>query len=198
MAGVVAQVAPDAELYSLRIINDDGVAQMYALIEAIDMAIELDVDIINMSFGLTDYKKFDPLEDAMKRAKKAEIIVVAAAGNLGDERRTYPASDKYVVSVAAASQGDDLATFSSRGKWVRLAAPGVDIVSSVPGGYAQWAGTSMATPVATGALAVLLEADTRDKPKEAIKALLDGARRSHHHDTDKGILDLASSIGRIH
>ncbi len=104
VAGVIAQVAPDAGLYPLRIIDDEGNAQLYAVIEAIDVAIEMDVDIINLSFGLPDFTKIDAFEDAMKRAKHAGIMVVAAAGNAGNDKPSYPASHKDVISVAASDE----------------------------------------------------------------------------------------------
>ncbi len=71
-------------------------------------------------------------------------VVVAAAGNSGGTTKEYPAAEGVagLLSVAATTPSDTLAGFSNYGSWVRVAAPGEEIVSAVPGGeYATWSGT---------------------------------------------------------
>ena len=83
-------------------------------------------------------------------------VLVAAAGNDGDSTVSYPAGYAEVVSVAATDSGDARASFSNTNADVEVAAPGVDILSTIPGGqYATLSGTSMATPHASGVTGVL-------------------------------------------
>src|SRR5207344_3181739 len=71
-------------------------------------------------------------------------VVVEAAGNSASTTPEYPAGDglKSTISVGASTEADRLASFSNRGSWVALTAPGERILSSMPGGgYASWSGT---------------------------------------------------------
>ena len=90
---------------------------------------------------------------------------MAAAGNENTDRPSYPAAYKHVISVSATDQQNKRARFSNYGTTVDVAAPGVEILSTVPGGrYGGKAGTSMASPH-VAALAGLLAAQDRSAPE---------------------------------
>ena len=200
IAGILAQLAPEASIMPIRVLDADGRAELYAVIDAIDLAVEADVDVINMSFGILGKGKSKALDQALKRAHKAGIVVVAAAGNTGESDEHYPAAAKNVIAVTAlGADGTLLAPFSNHGKWVHVAAPGVGIVSAVPGGgYAKWAGTSMATPVVSSLGGLLVDYAPDKNGKAVHKAILDGARKMDRKErADKGIIDFLASFDKI-
>ena len=200
IAGIVAQVAPGALVLPIRVLDADGQGELYAIIEAIDVAVEAGADVINMSFGIlakNDSKAFDA---ALKRAHKAGVVVVAAAGNSGGSEEYFPAAAKDVISVSALGPNNELlAPFSNHGKWVHIAAPGVDVVSAIPGGgYATWSGTSMATPIVSSLAAVLWDFAPDESGKDVSKAILDGARKMDMKErAEKGIIDFLRSLEKI-
>ena len=183
----VAGVAWRARLMPVRVLNSKGVGDTVTVAKGIDYAIKNHADIINLSFvgSLSD----PILEDAIRRAYNAGILVVAAAGNeaaLGvDMNRVpqYPVCDdgpngeNYVLGVAAVDSADRLASFSNYGsKCIDVAAPGVGIystqyvngaepkLSKAYGGY--WSGTSVAAPIVSGALALLKAAYPTYSPSQ--------------------------------
>ena len=154
--GVVG-VNPQAKVLSAKFLRDDGGGTTADAIRAIDYARSMGAKVINASWGGGGYSK--ALEEAIA---KSNALFVAAAGNNGvdtDGRSFYPAAYDLgnVVSVAATTQTDNLASFSNYGSCsVDLAAPGYQVLSSVPGtGYESYNGTSMAAPHVAGAAALL-------------------------------------------
>jgi thermitase len=91
------------------------------------------------------------MEDALIYALGKNIVICASAGNNGDTNFNYPAAFPECIAVAATDRNDNRAGFSTYGDWVDVAAPGVDILSTLPGnGYAGESGTSMACPIVAG------------------------------------------------
>ncbi|NND04658.1 MAG: S8 family serine peptidase, partial [Acidimicrobiia bacterium] len=153
-----------------------------------------------MSFSLPACGKSKLLDETLKRAAKAGVAVIAAAGNSGIEEEHYPAAHKNVISVTALAADETLlAPFSNHGKWVHIAAPGVDVVSAVPGGgYARWSGTSMATPVVASLTALLIDYTPDEESKKVQKAVLDGARKMKQKvRAEKGIIDMMASFTEL-
>ena len=132
---------------------------------------------INASWG--GETRSTALANAIAAAGRAGILFVTAAGNESsnnDRTPSYPAnlSDDSVIAVAATNHSNRLAAFSNYGSTtVDLAAPGVGILSTVPGGgYASFSGTSMATPYVTGTVALMAAANPRATAAEIRSALL--------------------------
>jgi hypothetical protein len=125
-----------------------------ALIEGIYYAANNGADIINMSLGGTTANPL--VENAINYAVSKGIIIVAAAGNDGNDSLFYPAAFEHVIAVSAVDKNRAIATYSNYGTHIDLAAPGSDIVTtSINNGYVTTSGTSLAAPQVTGVLALL-------------------------------------------
>lgn len=160
--GVVG-VAPDANLYAIKVLDARGSGTLANLIKGINYAISIDVDVINMSlgFGSATEAQLLPLHAVIQDAVEANITVVAAAGNDPTIQTSLPGRYPEVLSVAAISQTLQLASFNSIGK-IDFTAPGVSIYSTYKKSYATLSGTSMATPHVTGAVALILARSSSD------------------------------------
>ena len=100
--------------------------------EAIDDAVAAGADVINLSFGMDGKPKSKVLKAAFNAAE-ADVVIVAAVGNNGDDGERFPAGQKNIIGVAATADGDAfLAGFSNHGKRAMVAAPGVDVISTLP------------------------------------------------------------------
>lgn len=161
----VAGVNWHAKVVAAKFLSAGGSGTLADAIKAINYIVDLklsgvNIHAINNSWGGGGFSA--PLNSAISRANDAGLIFVAAAGNEAndnDNNPEYPSGYELpnVVAVAALDQDGNLASFSNYGATtVDIAAPGVGILSTIPGGgYAQYSGTSMATPHVTGALALL-------------------------------------------
>ena len=198
IAGIVRLVAPDATILSYRVLDSDGRGTVFGVAEAIRHAVDDGADVINLSFGSKDKLDSTVLKDAIKYAKDSQVIIVAAAGNEGSGHKRYPAADGDVVAVGAYDiSADELAKFANHGKWVKFAAPGTNITSTVPDGrYATWSGSSMAAPFVSAQVALLLEVNPNDPPKEIMKLIGDTATKAHGKKIEKGFIDLSESINK--
>ena len=113
--------------------------------------------VISMSLGGGDSTTLQQaVRGAWQNGGATGSVLVAAAGNDGDSTLNYPAAYAEVVSVAATDHNDARASFSNANPDVEIAAPGVNVLSTIPGGqYAELSGTSMATPHVSGVTGVL-------------------------------------------
>ena len=113
--------------------------------------------VVNLSLGSSAHS--GTVKDAVDYAKANGAVVVAAAGNGHTSTREYPAAYAGVIAVAATRKDDRRASFSNYGSWVDVAAPGVGILSTIPGGYYSFSGTSVATPHVSALAALLASQD---------------------------------------
>ncbi|MDP9478719.1 MAG: S8 family serine peptidase [Actinomycetota bacterium] len=158
-----------AGIMPLKFLGPDG-GSISAAVKAIDYAVSEGAQISNNSYGCGGDCYSDTLLDTIQKADGAGHLFVAAAGNggsdgVGDDNDTsphYPSGydSSNIIAVAATNDDDGLASFSNYGaKTVDLGAPGVGVLSTVPGGYAYFSGTSMATPHVAGVTALLKSQD---------------------------------------
>jgi serine protease AprX len=213
LRGKYVGVAPDANLISVKVADDDGGATVldviYGLQFVVDHKDDYDIRVANLSLESTvsESYKTDPLDAAVESAWFNGIVVVAAAGNRGDDSdavKYAPGNDPYVITVGGvddmgtdSTHDDRLADWSSRGRTQdgyskpEVVAPGAHITSLlapnsdfkslcpsciVSGEYMRIGGTSMAAPMVSGAVALMLEENPRLTPNQVKGAILETTR----------------------
>ena len=153
-SGVIG-VAPKASLYGVKVLDAEGGGSYSTIIAGIEWAVKNKMQVANMSLGAP--KGSDALHQAIIAAKKARLVIMAAAGNDSGGPVGFPAAYPETICISASNDQDAFASFSSKGPEVQFIAPGEDVLSAkLGGGYITHSGTSMATPHMTGlgALAV--------------------------------------------
>jgi subtilisin len=177
--GVIG-VAPQAEIYAIKILDRWGRGYISDIIAGLEWAVKNKMYIVNMSLGSRTQSL--ALKRAVEVALREGILLVASAGNGGKEGEVlYPARYPGVIAVTATTKQDTLAEFSSRGPEVTVAAPGENILSTYPGGrYQVMSGTSMAAPHVSGVLALIFAANPKLKATEARAILEKTARKLSH------------------
>jgi subtilisin family serine protease/PKD repeat protein len=210
-------VAPEAYLINAKVLNDSGDGTELAIISGMNWAIDPDgnsstddgADIISMSLG-GPYVSDGPLNSAVRDAVAKGIIVVISSGNCGSPEYcggyigvTSPGNTEEAITVGAVDDLNNWAPFSSGqdfGSYIKpdVVAPGVNIISSVPGGYAAFSGTSMAAPHVAGAIALLLQSNP-ELESEQVKYIIEATAKplgKPGKDTmyGSGLIDLSKFI----
>lgn len=188
----IAGLAPETTIIAMKVLDDNGDGDTSSVARAILKAIELDVDVINLSLGGPDPDA--SLETAIKAAVNSGITVVAASGNHNgaSEPVDYPAKYPETIAVGATTSSDKIAAFSNQGPEVDVSAPGEEILSTGPNNqYVNSDGTSMATPYVAATAAMLYRQGASSS--DEVRALLEGSA------LDRGApdKDVAFGVGRI-
>lgn len=157
--GVVG-VAPEADLYAVKVLDGAGYGLISWVIAGLEWAVENEMDVVNMSIGHTEHNQ--ALQDACDRAYEAGLLLVGAAGNTRGGEVTYPGVYESVIAVTATDQDDLIAWMSPEGPEVELSAPGLGVWSTVRRGHGYLHGTSQAAPHVTGTAALFLSAGLDD------------------------------------
>lgn len=157
-AGIITSVAPDVELFSVKVLGPSASGSGDMFLVGLDYAIKQKFQVINLSLGTTKRDYFAPIHDLMDRAYHAGCIIVAAANNL--PYPSYPSIFSSSVVSVIKRAGADPFNFGYRyGHVIELVAPGVEVKTTWPGGgYRQLTGNSFACPYIAGIIALLIEA----------------------------------------
>lgn len=148
-----AGIAPDVSILSIRVLDKYGSGDSWSVTQGIYAAIENEADVINMSLGSYFYNGVEA--QAVADAIANNICVVAAMGNDGSNTLCYPAGYPGVIAVGCSDPSNNRAFFSNYGTWLDVSAPGYMILStSNDGTYEYMSGTSQATPVVSGVVAL--------------------------------------------
>lgn len=176
----LAGVNWNATIMPLKFIGADGNGSVDDAIRAIYYAVDHGARVINASWGGGD--RVQALTDAISYANRRNVVFVTAAGNESANngvKRSYPADDRLPnsISVAAVDSNGNLAGFSNFGATtVDLAAPGVNIRSTVPGGYATYSGTSMSAPFVSGVASLVIGMHPELTAAQAVQRILNAAK----------------------
>lgn len=156
VADIIHQICPQAQIYSVKVMDENNRGRLSDIVAGIYWCIEQDVDIINMSFGTS--VKSEILEKAIQAASAQGILLVSSAGNGGTGSAVeYPAAFQEVIAVGAVDTSAEKTEESATGEEVELVAPGEQIaVKSLLGFETVNSGTSMAAPHVAGVAALLM------------------------------------------
>ena len=161
VAGIVNEIAPDAELYFAKVLNKNGSGSNTRVKNGIDWCVYKKADIINLSLGSPSPSPV--IKEAIDAAIKNKILIVAAVGNDGTRNDQtdiigYPAKYEETLATGSINRQLKVSEFSSQGKSGDIVAPGESILSTwLNNQYIVLSGTSMATPYTSGVAALYLE-----------------------------------------
>jgi subtilisin len=204
--GVVG-VAPEVEIYALKVLDASGSGSFSSIIAALEWCAKNGIQITNNSYGSSS----DPWVTVQQAFDNTytinNILHVASAGNAGKlngrgDNVGFPAQYASVMAVAATDSSDTRAYFSSTGPTVEISAPGVSIYSTVPNnGYESWNGTSMASPHVAGVAALVMASDS-SLNNEQVRARLTGTALdlgTAGRDTwyGFGLVDAKKAVGTV-
>ncbi|MER5180193.1 type VII secretion-associated serine protease mycosin [Streptomyces sp. NPDC002896] len=190
-------LAPQATIIPIKQNDAEGHGTAGTLARAILYAIQARADVINISQDTSNAVEPAPvLKQAVDEALARDIVVVASAGNDGlggNVKRTYPASYDGVLAVASSDRNNERASFSQSGEFVDVAAPGVDMISTVPkGGHCADNGTSFSAPYVAAVAALIKAKHPRWTQREIVAQIEQSAERSvagHDRLVGWGVVD---------
>ena len=208
MAGAIAShgrllgVAPRARLLAVRAFGASASGEestTFRILRGLDWAAGQNARIINMSFA----GPADPaLQDALAKARKKGIVLIAAAGNAGPKSPPlFPAADPNVIAVTATDADDKVSAQANRGNYIAVAAPGVDVLVPAPdANVALTTGTSVAAAHVSGLAALLIEVKPSLKPDDVRKILMSSARSlgpKTRNESGAGLADALSAVTAV-
>ncbi|MFE8946518.1 type VII secretion-associated serine protease mycosin [Streptomyces sp. NPDC007856] len=199
-------LAPDATIIPIKQNDAEGDGTADTLARAVTYAVQTGAGVINISQDTAN--ALDPqdskLKDAIDYALRQKVVVVASAGNDGlggNVKVTYPASYQGVLAVAASDRNNERAPFSQSGYFVGVAAPGVDMISTVPGGgHCSDNGTSFSAPYVAGVAALLKAKYPNWTAQQVVAQIEQTAERSipgHDRLVGWGVVDPVKALSDV-
>jgi subtilisin len=192
----VVGVSTNATLHAVKVLDCGGSGSFSDIAAGIEYVADQGWDVGSMSLGGSSGSS--ALKDAVQYATDKGVTLIGAAGNDGSctDCVGYPAAYDEVLAVSATDSNDALASFSSTGPEVEIAAPGVDILSTVPSGTEKLSGTSMSCPTVAGAAAQVIADGTTD-PNNVHSQLKNSAEDIGlpSNEQGAGLLDVATALG---
>lgn len=153
-------VAPGCKVMPVKVMDEDGNVKDGDFIDGAVWAIDHGANVL--TFTAEGTKNSKAIDDLVKYAYTKKVPIIVGSGDEGDNSVTYPASTKGVIAVASLSQGKSISTFSNKGEWVSVSAPGENIMSTsstnskkLTPNYAVLSGTSVAAAYAAGEVALI-------------------------------------------
>ena len=156
-AGIIRLVAPGATILPIRVVDSDGLGDLFDILQGLEHALNSGAQVINLSLSIPEPSPL--LQEWINKAKTRNVVVVTSAGNQNSSEVDFPANEPTVVSVASINNYGEKSAFSNHGSDVDVAAPGERVLSAVPGGnsYVERTGTSMVAPMVSAQAALILE-----------------------------------------
>jgi hypothetical protein len=176
----------------LRVVGRDGIAFNTTTARAIDYAVDHGAAVVNASIYGPNVS--EPLRRSIQRARAAGVLVVAAAGNEGDDTPQYPAAFPETISVGASTYAGDRSTFSSYGPWVGFAAPECAPVSVFGGTSGVGCMTSVSSPLVAGIVGLMRAQAPFAGAEQVEAALIKSALAYPVPGTRTGVVDAAAAL----
>jgi Subtilase family len=206
MAGAIAGrrtvlgTAPQVRLLTVNAFSTsarEAEGTTFSILKGLDWAATQGARVVNMSFaGPADPR----LQDALAKAYKKGLVLIAAAGNAGpNSPPLFPAADPNVIAVTATDIDDGLFPGANRGKHIAVAAPGVDVLVPAPDGAYQFTtGTSVAAAEVSGIAALLIERNPALKPADIRRILTSTAKdlgaKGHDSSFGSGLVNALRAV----
>ncbi len=196
ISGIVGDF--DVKIIPVKVLDDKGEGSSDIMAKGIKYSADAGADIINFSVGFDVKDSY--IADAIRYARNKGVFVVVSAGNNGVNCDvSSPAGDEGAYTVASVNSADEKSTFSNFGYSVKIAAPGENILSTIPGGgYDYRSGTSMSAPVVAGVAAMMkaVNPNLTAPQMEYIlnKTAVDILEKGKDDNTGYGIVDAKAAV----
>jgi subtilisin family serine protease len=168
-------VCPQCSIMPVKVLNQNNAGTWSSVAKGVLYAVDQGARVINLSLGAAVSSQ--TLEEAIAYATAHDVLVVAAAGNMGTDRKFYPAALDGVLAVSATDAQDSHWSLSNYGDYIDVAAPGYAIFSTYHDlsnyyqGYNYMSGTSMASPFVAGLAGLLLSQEAERTPADITKLI---------------------------
>lgn len=191
-------VAPGSEIFSIRIANDLGQSDSFLLAKGIIAAVDAGAQLINISMG--SFGDSELVRSAIEYARASGALIIAASGNNGLKRVTYPAANDGVIAVGSVDALGNHLEFSNTGSQLSISTPGFGVNAAWPGNQAaSVSGTSFSTPIVSGAIAALMSQPGAERlsPQQAWTLLSSYLNDGGEAGTDPAFGAGMPDIGRV-